>query len=202
MLSLLRLERKQENSSNPFRIRIFSFLFYSFGIETINTFIHSRSSLENYTRFQTKMGKVQTRFQTKTAQKTLPDGAAHTYIAYVREYPPGLDFNRFIDYISAGMRECRLKAHYSLNHCGTMRAVDWYLFEVAGYYEVGLAAPYTQTKFRGNQNTNNGDATKLFLFPNLFVKSGRLYWHKLKFTWPHARCRVILSAFKVWQFHS
>ena len=124
MLSLLRLERKQENSSNPFRIRIFSFLFYSFGIETINTFIHSRSSLENYTRFQTKMGKVQTRFQTKTAQKTLPDGAAHTYIAYVREYPPGLDFNRFIDYISAGMRECRLKAHYSLNHCGTMRAVD------------------------------------------------------------------------------
>ena len=92
------------------------------------------------------------------------------------------------------MRECRLKAHYSLNHCGTMRAVDWYLFEVAGYYEVGLPAPYTQTKFRGNQNTNNGDATKLFPFPNLFVKSGRLYWHRLKFTWLHARCRVIISA--------
>ena len=92
------------------------------------------------------------------------------------------------------MRECRLKAHYSLNHCGTMRAVDWYLFEVAGYYEVGLAAPYTQTKFRRNQNTNNGDATKLFPFPNLFVKSGRLYWHGLKFTWLHARCRVIISA--------
>ena len=33
---------------------------YSFGIETINTSIHvhSRSSLENHTRFQTKMGKV------------------------------------------------------------------------------------------------------------------------------------------------
>ena len=74
MLSLLRLERKQENSSNPFRIRIFSFLFYSFGIETINTFIHSRSSLKNYTRFQTKVGKVQTRFQTKTAQKPYPMG--------------------------------------------------------------------------------------------------------------------------------
>ena len=74
MLSLLRLERKQENSSNPFRIRIFSFLFYSFGIETINTFIHSRSSLKNYTRFQAKMGKVQTRFQTKTAQKPYPMG--------------------------------------------------------------------------------------------------------------------------------
>ena len=41
MLSLLRLERKQKNYSNLFRIRIFLFLSYSFGIETINTFIHS-----------------------------------------------------------------------------------------------------------------------------------------------------------------
>ena len=40
--------------------------------------MHSRSSLENPTRFQTKMDKVCTRFQTKTKQKTLPDGAAHT----------------------------------------------------------------------------------------------------------------------------
>ena len=31
------------------------------------------------------MGKVYTSFQTKT--KTLPDAAAHTYIAYIREYP-------------------------------------------------------------------------------------------------------------------
>ena len=33
------------------------------------------------------MGKVYTRFQTKTAQKTSPDGAVHTYIACIREYP-------------------------------------------------------------------------------------------------------------------
>ena len=69
MLSLLRLERKQNISSNPFRIRIFLFLSYSFGIKTINTFIHSRSSLENTTRFQ-------------------PVVAAHIYRAYIREYPP------------------------------------------------------------------------------------------------------------------
>ena len=37
----LRLKRKQKNYSNPFLNRIFLFLFYSFGIETINTFIHS-----------------------------------------------------------------------------------------------------------------------------------------------------------------
>ena len=55
--------------SNPFRIRIFLFLSYSFGIETINTFIQSRSSLENHTRFQSKMGKVYTRFQTAKWRK-------------------------------------------------------------------------------------------------------------------------------------
>ena len=35
----------------------------------MNTFIQSRSSLETHTQFQTKMGKVHTRFHTKTAQK-------------------------------------------------------------------------------------------------------------------------------------
>ena len=37
-------------------------------------FIHPRNSLENHTRFQTKMVKVHTRFQTKTAQKPYPLG--------------------------------------------------------------------------------------------------------------------------------
>ena len=111
-LSLLRLEHKQKNSSNPYRIRILLFLSYSLAIETMNTFIHSRNSLKNYIRFQTKvtkMGKEYTRFQTKMRKvytrsdqngqsvypfsdqngaKTLPDGAAHTYIAYIRDYPP------------------------------------------------------------------------------------------------------------------
>ena len=40
----------------------FLLLSYSFGIETINTFMHSRSSLENHTRFQNKLGKVYTSF--------------------------------------------------------------------------------------------------------------------------------------------
>ena len=74
MLSLLRLERTQKNSSKPFSIRIFPFLSYSLGIETIDTFIDSRSSLENHARFQSKMGKVYIHFQTKTAQKPYPMG--------------------------------------------------------------------------------------------------------------------------------
>ena len=60
----------------------------------INTFIHSRSSLKNYTRFQTKMGKVYTSFQTKT--KTLPDGAEHTYIAHKGVSPPRLQGTEYI----------------------------------------------------------------------------------------------------------
>ena len=59
-LLLLRLERKQKSSSSPFQIRIFLFLSYSFGVETINTFMHSRSSLKNDTQFQTKIKSSQT----------------------------------------------------------------------------------------------------------------------------------------------
>ena len=63
------LERKQKDSSNPFRIRIFLFLSYSFGIETIKyTFIHSHSFLKTHIRFQTKL-KIYSHFQTQKVQK-------------------------------------------------------------------------------------------------------------------------------------
>ena len=82
MLSLLRIERKQKNSSNAFRS-------YSFGIETITTFIRSRSSLKNHTRFQTKMGNLSVYpFLNQRGPKIITFGAAHTYMAYIREYAP------------------------------------------------------------------------------------------------------------------
>ena len=56
MPSLLILQHKQKIFLKPFQIPIFLFLFYLFGIEPINTFIHSRKFLQNHTRFQTKMG--------------------------------------------------------------------------------------------------------------------------------------------------
>ena len=74
MLASLRLEHKQNKSSNLSRTCIFLFLSYSFGIETINTFIRSRSSLEKHTRFKTKIGEVYTPVQTKTAQTPYPMG--------------------------------------------------------------------------------------------------------------------------------
>ena len=49
---------------------------------------NSRLECTNHTLFQTKMVEIDTLFQTKTAKKTIPFGAAHTYIAYVRDYPP------------------------------------------------------------------------------------------------------------------
>ena len=65
------------------------FLSCSFGVETTNILIHDRSSLVNHTRFQTKMGKIYTRFQTKTAQKPHQMGRhICTYMAYLRECPP------------------------------------------------------------------------------------------------------------------
>ena len=74
ILPLLRLKGKQKISSNSFRIRIFLFFSYSFGTRN-SKYLHTlRSSLENHIRFQTRMGKVSTRFQTKTAQKPYPMG--------------------------------------------------------------------------------------------------------------------------------
>ena len=78
--------------TNDFLIRTFLFLSYSFGIEKINTFKHSRCNLENHTRFQTKICKVYVIvpvFRPKQSKNPiLFFRAAHTYRAYIREYPP------------------------------------------------------------------------------------------------------------------
>ena len=95
MLSLHRLERKQNSFSNAFLIRIFPFLSCSFGIKTINMLISSRSSPENHIRFQTKMGKVYTRFQTKTAQKPYPMGRQISLYKGVPP-PPGYQSTSYI----------------------------------------------------------------------------------------------------------
>ena len=85
MSSLLRLKRIQNKFFNTIRILIFLFRFYSFGIETITTFIRSRGF------FAKTMPdfRLYTHFQTKKAQE-------HTYMAYTREYPPSLRKNPFL----------------------------------------------------------------------------------------------------------
>ena len=85
--SLLRLERQQKRFPKiHFELAYFSFfLLHLELIRRINTFIHARSFLENHNRFQTKMGSVNP-FSDQNGSKTL--GAAHTYMAYIRKYPP------------------------------------------------------------------------------------------------------------------
>ena len=71
------LERQQR----VFKIR-FEFAYYFF------FFIHSELKLP--IRSYSPSNTIYTRFQTETAPKPypLPFGAAHTYMAYISEYPP------------------------------------------------------------------------------------------------------------------
>ena len=56
--SLLKLECKQKILQMHF-VFVYYFLFHSYSfLKQCSTSIHSRSSLENHTQFQTKMGKV------------------------------------------------------------------------------------------------------------------------------------------------
>ena len=71
--SLLRLEQQQKN--------------HSFGIETINTFIHSRSSLENHTDSRPKWTKSIPVFRPKRRKNQAGLGRHILFMAYIREYP-------------------------------------------------------------------------------------------------------------------
>lgn len=81
MSFLLRLERQQKYFLHPYKFTFFPVS--SAGIETTDTLINSRTSLENQTR-KTETGKVCTRFRPKR-RKTIPFGAVHTQEAYIRE---------------------------------------------------------------------------------------------------------------------
>ena len=49
---------------------------------------NSRLECTNHTPFQTKMVEIDTLFQTKTAEKNIPFGAAHAHVSYIRDPPP------------------------------------------------------------------------------------------------------------------
>ena len=71
IITLIRAQTKKTRFEFAY-FSVFLSYNYSFGTQTINTFIHSRSFLENHTRFQSK---------------NPPFGVAHTYTAYIRGYP-------------------------------------------------------------------------------------------------------------------
>ena len=69
---------------------LFEYLFpsYSFGIETIKRSYASVVPSETIPDSRKKIGKVYTRFQTKTAQKPHPWGWHIPIMDYIRFYPP------------------------------------------------------------------------------------------------------------------
>ena len=55
-------------------------------------------------------------FQTKTTEKNIPFGAAHTYIAYIRDFPPpGGGVKRVTDYLAANGSETKKRNHFSIH---------------------------------------------------------------------------------------
>ena len=67
-------------------MRIFLFLSYSFGIETM--YVHPLQFPRKLYPIPDQNGQSVYPFSDQNGRKTLPHGAAHTYIAYIREYPP------------------------------------------------------------------------------------------------------------------
>ena len=88
MLLLLRLERKQKILQLHFEFAYFSFfLSYSFGIETINTFIHFRSSLENHTDSRPKWANCIPVFRPKRGKNPARWVGTYLYSLY-KGVPP------------------------------------------------------------------------------------------------------------------
>ena len=67
---------------------MYLFLSTSFGIETMNTFVHSYEFPREPYPIPDPNGQSLYPFLDQNGARTLPFGAAHTYKAYIREYPP------------------------------------------------------------------------------------------------------------------
>ena len=132
MSSSPRLEPKQKNSSNPFRIPIFLFLSYSFGIN--EKYVHHATLARSKTipDSRTKWAK---------GPKTIPFGSACTYVAYIREYPPGWDFRNsfFPDGYTVHTMRCTKTQTHRLCDRPWPRRQFWFFF--LNLYRLGYFSP-------------------------------------------------------------
>ena len=79
MLSLLRLEWKQKNSTNSVRIRIFLFLLIC---NWNDKYVHTLPKFPKKPYpIPDQNGQSEYPFSDQNGAKSLPDGVAHTYIA-------------------------------------------------------------------------------------------------------------------------
>ena len=93
---IITLERKQKSHSNPFGIRLFLFFL---------THLELKRQIRSYTPyfplkppFSDQNGQSIYPFSDQNGAKTLPFGAAHTYMAYIREYRPTRTKHFFFSY--------------------------------------------------------------------------------------------------------
>ena len=85
---ITQIRAQTKNSSTPFRIRIFLFLsFLLIGIETINTFIHFRSFLENHTDSRPKWANCIPVFRPKRGKNPARWVGTYLYSLY-KGVPP------------------------------------------------------------------------------------------------------------------
>ena len=78
-----------KNYSNPFQIRIFLFLSYSIGTETINTFIHSVVPSKIIPNSRPKWAKCIPVFRPKRRKNPTRWGGTYVYGLYKGVLPPG-----------------------------------------------------------------------------------------------------------------
>ena len=90
MLSLLTLERKQKNSSNSFRIRIFLFFSYSFGMEAINFSYIPVVPSKTIPDSRLKWAKCIAVFRPKRRKNPTRWGGTYLYGLY-KGVPPGIE---------------------------------------------------------------------------------------------------------------
>ena len=89
MLSLLRLERKQKIIQIHFEFAYFSFFLTHLELKQISSYtpaVPSKTIPDSRPKWAKSIP-----FLYQNGAKTLPDGAAHTYIAYIKEYPPWVE---------------------------------------------------------------------------------------------------------------
>ena len=112
---IFRQALKQKDFLTSISDKHISLFFYSFGIETTNTFIHPRSPRKLYPiPDKNGQGMIYTRSRPKRRKNHTRFGAVYTHMAFIREYPRAhrgrLTPRKFI------INCCHYRYHYHHHH--------------------------------------------------------------------------------------
>ena len=123
MLSLLTLERKQTNSSKSFRIRIFLFLSYSFGMEAINFSYIPVVPSKTIPDSRLKWAKCIAVFRPKRRKNPTRWGGTYLYGLY-KGVPPGIEEIHVIVIAFVYLEYKQNSSTNQINHAGNTLQTD------------------------------------------------------------------------------